>query len=162
MMNIININNLSQENISCLNTTLIVLMIANRRNLLPKYLRAIKSKSIEMMLASDFIHVNRESSSSHRQRNASTSQSPASNHPIDLIANFKDLLIFWQTHYLQKDKDCAGLEQNSKIEFSYWKKTVELLLDSNNKNESSLNFYLQNEHIMNTSRKNSIDDYRSD
>lgn len=133
-------------------------MLANRRNTLPKYLRAIKLKSIEMLLASDFIHVNRDET-----RASSQAQGSSGSQPVDLISNFKDLLVFWQTHYLQKDKDCAGLEQNSKIEFSYWKKTVELLLDSNHKNECSLNFYLQNDYMnMNNSRKSSIDDYRSD
>lgn len=30
-----------------------------------------------------------------------------------LMDNLKDLLIFWQDHYLQKDKDCTILERVS-------------------------------------------------
>lgn len=158
MMGIINVLNLSQENISCLNTTLIVLMIAHKRQLLPKYLKALKSKSLESMLSNDFIHVNSDSAI-----NSDTSGSNAPSQSADFMLNFKDLLVFWQSHYLQKDKDCAGLEQNSRIEFSFWKKIVELLLDPNAKNECSLNFYLNNDYLnMNANRKNRIDDYRSD
>lgn len=74
--------NLSQENVSCLNTTLVVLMLANKKDQLPKYLKAIKIRSAENI-----------------------------NSTLDCLANFKDLLLFWQSHYLQKDKDCIGLEQ---------------------------------------------------
>ncbi len=47
MINIINMQNLSQENFSCLNTTLVVIMLANKKDQLPKYLKAIKIKPIE-------------------------------------------------------------------------------------------------------------------
>lgn len=90
MINTINIHNLSQENISCLNTTLVVLMLANKKDQLPKYLKAIKAKSIEMVITNELNNLN-------------AIQDP--------FCNFKDLLLFWQSHYLQKDKDCAGLEQ---------------------------------------------------
>lgn len=30
-----------------------------------------------------------------------------------LMDNLKDLLVFWQDHYLQKDKDCTILERVS-------------------------------------------------
>jgi Trpc4-associated protein len=156
MMSIINIHNLSQENISCLNTTLIVLMLANKRNILPEYLRAIKSKSIDIMLNSELFHFNRNESSS-----AATNSRENSSTSSDLITNLRDLLVFWQVHYLQKDKDCFGLEQNSRIEFAYWKHTVELLLDSNKKNECSLSYYMHND--FNTlNNRNRIDEYRSD
>jgi Trpc4-associated protein len=151
MMNIVTTNNLSQDNISCLNTSLIVLMLANMKNQLPKYLKAIRKKSDEMTLASnDSITANRQPNTS---RVLASQNQPAIintftqiNLPpprrVDIMLNFKDLLIFWQAHYLQKDKDCAGLELNSRIHFPYWKQTVELLLDTNPQNNCSLNFYL--------------------
>ena len=46
MINIINVQNLSQENVSCLNTTIVVLMLANKKDQMAKYLNAINSKSI--------------------------------------------------------------------------------------------------------------------
>jgi Trpc4-associated protein len=170
MISIININNLSQENVSCLNTTLIVLMLANRKRILPKYLLAIKAKSIEMLMSNDVFRGNGSSSNSSSSSSnvtssaSSSSTSPtAVSPPLDIVTNFRDLLIFWQSHYLQKDKDCGGLEQNSRIDFSYWKETVELLLDPNPKNKWSLNFYLQNDFdYMTDSNKNRLDELRSD
>lgn len=179
MMNTINIHNLSQENVSCLNTALIILMLSNRHKNLPKYLKAIRIKSNEMMLSSDLNHINEEqnniifnrpsslvplnSTTYHASSSSSSSSSSTSNsnatHPFDLISNFRDLLIFWQNHYLQKDKDCSGLEQNSKIDFAYWRTTVDLLLDPNCNNNCSLNFYLKNEFNCN---KKSIDEFRPD
>lgn len=166
MINIININNLSQENVSCLNTTLIVLMLANRKNILPKYLHAIKAKSIDMLMSNDIFRINQSNTSVIPSPLGSSSTNTVINTspPLDLMYNFRDLLIFWQSHYLQKDKDCGGLEQNSRISFSYWKETVELLLDPNHKNECSINYYLQNDfnYLNNNPNKNRIDDLRSD
>ncbi len=162
-------NNLSQENISCLNTTLIVLMLANRKSQLPKYLRAIKNKSVEMSLANDILNVNsgstvsNEISSSLLVQPTGASSTNTSGRQMDIMTNFRDLLQFWQSHYLQKDKDCIGLELNSRIEFSYWKSTVDLLLDMNHTNECSLAFYLQDSvNQLKTSAKNKMDEHRSE
>ena len=171
MINTINIQNLSQENVSCLNTTLVVLMLANRKKQLPKYLKAIRQKSIEMsaqansetsngshslatMIINDIAQSVQQMSGSQLSMLSSSIQANSSNQghssssqeatsaSVELLKNFKDLLIFWQSHYLQKDKDCVGLEQNSRIEFSYWKSTVEMLLDAEVTSEYSLNYYL--------------------
>ena len=80
-------HNLSQENVSCLNTILVFLMLANKKNELPRYLDAIKTKSNE---------------------NPATVVAAGL---IDALTNFKDLLLFCQSNYFQKDKDCIGLEQ---------------------------------------------------
>ena len=168
MINTINIHNLSQENVSCLNTTLVLLMLANRSNQLPKYLRSIKSKSIEMLVTGDLntstLLNNNGNNNNNRTSSTQASSSNNNNMPLDLITNFRDLLIFWQSHYLQKDKDCIGLEQNSRIEFSYWKHTVELLLDTNPKNNCSLSYYLRNDlSCLNaTSKASRLDEYRCD
>lgn len=176
MINTINIHNLSQENVSCLNTTLVLLMLANRRNLLPKHLHSIKLKSIEMIITGDINSFNATSTagvySTTRFMGASaatsntTSSMPQTSTAtsIDLITNLRDLLMFWQSHYLQKDKDCIGLEQNSRIEFPYWKHTVELLLDPNPKNVCSLSYYLRNDiDFLNITRKQSnLEEFRCD
>ncbi len=120
MINTINLHNLSQENVSCLNTALVLLMLANRRKKLPQYLKAMQQRSIQIREAS----------------------SEGDGTVVDVLANFKDLLVFWMGHYLKKDKDCVGLEQNSRIEFAYWKNTVDILLDSDPKNKCSLEFYM--------------------
>ena len=118
-------------------------------------------------MANDLFRVNNFTNNipttSATSSNGSPSTTAAPSPPLDIVTNFRDLLIFWQSHYLQKDKDCGGLEQNSRIDFSYWKETVELLLDPNPKNEWSLNFYLQNDlNYMTNNNKNRIDELRSD
>jgi hypothetical protein len=191
MINTINIHNLSQENVSCLNSALVLLMLANKRDKLVDYLVAFKARSDKMRHESDLIHnplattmvnsstqtngivasataaaASSSSSSSSSFSGSSTAinttSSSTTNLPVDLLTNFKDLLVFWQNHYLHKDKDCAGLEQNSRIDFPYWKYTVELLLDPNTKNKSSLNYYLNNETNYFNSKPNRIDEYRCD
>lgn len=73
-----------QENVSCLNTTLVFLMFANRKNQLQKYLQALKDDK------EGLLDVNGSAS---------------------FMTNFRDLLLFWQDHYLHKDKDCSALEK---------------------------------------------------
>ncbi|XP_056129039.1 transient receptor potential cation channel, subfamily C, member 4 associated protein a isoform X1 [Lampris incognitus] len=100
LVNIINVQTLTQENVSCLNTSLVILMLARRRAKLPFYLSALREKEY------------------------------AEKYPGCLLNNFHNLLRFWQRHYLNKDKDSTCLENSSCIPFSYWKETVSVLLGS--------------------------------
>ena len=72
-----------QENVSCLNTSLVILMLARRRSKLPFYLDALREKEY------------------------------AEKYPGCLLNNFHNLLRFWQRHYLNKDKDSTCLENVS-------------------------------------------------
>ncbi|XP_043566927.1 short transient receptor potential channel 4-associated protein-like isoform X2 [Chiloscyllium plagiosum] len=98
LINIIQVQTLTQENVSCLNTSLVILMLARRKGKLPFYLNALREKE-------------------HCEK-----------YPGFLLNNFHSLLRFWQEHYLNKDKDSTCLENSSCISFSYWKETVSLLL----------------------------------
>uniref|UniRef100_A0A671R5N7 Short transient receptor potential channel 4-associated protein-like n=1 Tax=Sinocyclocheilus anshuiensis TaxID=1608454 RepID=A0A671R5N7_9TELE len=98
LVNIINVQTLTQENVSCLNTSLVILMLARRRDKLPFYLNALREKEY------------------------------AEKYPGCLLNNFHNLLRFWQHHYLNKDKDSTCLENSSCIPFSFWKETVSVLL----------------------------------
>uniref|UniRef100_A0A669CQD3 Transient receptor potential cation channel, subfamily C, member 4 associated protein a n=1 Tax=Oreochromis niloticus TaxID=8128 RepID=A0A669CQD3_ORENI len=100
LVNIINVQTLTQENVSCLNTSLVILMLARRKAKLPFYLNALREKEY------------------------------AEKYPGCLLNNFHNLLRFWQRHYLNKDKDSTCLENSSCIPFSYWKETVSVLLGS--------------------------------
>ncbi|KAL7406985.1 hypothetical protein ABVT39_001166 [Epinephelus coioides] len=92
--------NIINENVSCLNTSLVILMLARRKAKLPFYLNALREKEY------------------------------AEKYPGCLLNNFHNLLRFWQRHYLNKDKDSTCLENSSCIPFSYWKETVSVLLGS--------------------------------
>lgn len=54
----------------------------------------------------------------------------------------RDLLIFWKDHYLSKDKDCTALEKSSRIKFTEWKATVELLLSEDKTLPTSVGHYI--------------------
>ncbi|XP_010880195.2 transient receptor potential cation channel, subfamily C, member 4 associated protein a [Esox lucius] len=112
LINIINVQTLTQENVSCLNTSLVVLMLARRRGKLPLYLNALREKEY------------------------------TEKYPGCLLNNFLNLLRFWQRHYLNKDKDSTCLENSSCIPFSYWKETVSVLLDSDRTSPCAIASYI--------------------
>ncbi|KAL8560898.1 hypothetical protein ACOMHN_059082 [Nucella lapillus] len=111
----ISVQNLTQENVSCLNTTLVFLMFANKKDQLPRYLQALRDEKENM---------------------ADVTGSGS------ILQNFRDLLVFWQDHYLHKDKDCSALEKSSRISFSYWKKTVAMLVSDDNGDHNAVAFYI--------------------
>jgi len=122
LIKLINVENLTQENVSCLNTTLVFLMFANQKSFLPKYLTAMQALSLT-------------------RRNALTNEEMVES-GSQLLKNFRDLLVFWQEHYLHKDKDCSALERSSRIPFDYWKKTVATLVNPDQNQETALAHYI--------------------
>ncbi|XP_033753998.1 short transient receptor potential channel 4-associated protein-like [Pecten maximus] len=115
LIKIINVENLTQENVSCLNTTLVFLMFANRKGQLPKYLQALRDEKEDLMDVSG---------------------------SANLLRNFRDLLTFWQDHYLHKDKDCSALEKSSRISFEYWKQTVSVLVCDDKDDKAGILHYV--------------------
>ncbi|OWF45106.1 short transient receptor potential channel 4-associated protein-like [Mizuhopecten yessoensis] len=115
LIKIINVDNLTQENVSCLNTTLVFLMFANRKGQLPKYLQALRDEKEDLMDVSG---------------------------SANLLRNFRDLLTFWQDHYLHKDKDCSALEKSSRISFEYWKQTVSVLVCDDKDDKAGILHYV--------------------
>ncbi|KAL0978601.1 hypothetical protein UPYG_G00172770 [Umbra pygmaea] len=117
LVNIINVQTLTQENVSCLNTSLVVLMLARRRGKLPFYLNALREKEY------------------------------AEKYPGCLLNNFHNLLRFWQRHYLNKDKDSTCLENSSCIPFTYWKETVSVLLASDRTSPCAIASYIDEPYM---------------
>lgn len=116
LINVINVETLTQENVSCLNTTLVFLMFANRKSQIPQYLQGLM-----------------------------TNMSPRGECITDsqILKNFRDLLVFWQDHYLHKDKDCSALEKSSRIDFDFWKNTVNILVSDNRELSTSILHYVE-------------------
>jgi Trpc4-associated protein len=117
LINLINVQNLTQENVSCLNTTLVFLMFANQKNMMPRYLRALAYET-------------------------SSSSDQCTNVAAPIMKNFRDLLMFWQDHYLHKDKDCSALEKSSRISFEYWKQSVNTLVSEDRNLENAIIHYM--------------------
>ncbi|XP_032219166.1 short transient receptor potential channel 4-associated protein isoform X2 [Nematostella vectensis] len=112
LINSITVTTLTQENVSCLNTTLVFLMFAYKQGHLPMYLSAF--------VREEKLHKN----------------------PGFIMKNLRRLLEFWKTHYLRRGKDCSALEQSSCISFDRWKKVVDVLLQDDMACTSSVNHYL--------------------
>ncbi|XP_077059588.1 transient receptor potential cation channel, subfamily C, member 4 associated protein a [Siphateles boraxobius] len=117
LVNIINVQTLTQENVSCLNTSLVILMLARRRGKLPFYLNALREKEY------------------------------TEKYPGCLLNNFHNLLRFWQHHYLNKDKDSTCLENSSCIPFSYWKETVSVLLGEDRTSPCAIISYIDEPYM---------------
>ena len=62
-------------------------MFGNQRKSLPRYLRALTNGT------------------------GASASGECSHSGASLMKTFRDLLLFWQDHYLHKDKDCSALEK---------------------------------------------------
>jgi len=113
----ISVDSLNQENVSCLNTILVFLMFAYNNGSLDQYL------------------------------NAFLSEEQAQRHPGLILSNLHDLLLFWRKHYLQRDKDCSQLEQSSSITFDKWQKVVDVMLNENHGDKTSIFYYLHSSKV---------------
>lgn len=108
----ISVDSLTQENVSCLNTTLIFFMFAYNHDLLSDYLQAF------------------------------VLEEEAQKHPGLILGNLRELLIFWRRHYLGRGKDCTQLEQSSSILFEHWQLVVDVMLSDDISKETSLLRYI--------------------
>ncbi|XP_036605513.1 short transient receptor potential channel 4-associated protein isoform X3 [Trichosurus vulpecula] len=117
LINIIHVQTLTQENVSCLNTSLVILMLARRKDKLPGYLNALQKMEYD------------------------------EKYPGFILNNFHSLLRFWQQHYLHKDKDSTCLENSSCISFTYWKETVSILLSPDRTSPCALVSYIEEPYM---------------
>ncbi|XP_029466793.1 short transient receptor potential channel 4-associated protein isoform X2 [Rhinatrema bivittatum] len=117
LINIIHVQTLTQENVSCLNTSLVLLMLARRKGKLPFYLHTLRKMEY------------------------------TEKYPGFILNNFHSLLRFWQLHYLNKDKDSTCLENSSCIRFSYWKETVCILLSSDRTSPCAIVSYIDEAYV---------------
>ncbi|GFS30167.1 hypothetical protein NPIL_13851 [Nephila pilipes] len=116
LLSLINIHTLTQENVSCLNTALVILMFGLQKGDLPQYLLSL-AHSIEGC-------------------------GIVTNNCSLYLENLKNLLLFWQDHYLQKDKDCTILEKGSRICFQEWREAVAVMTSGDHKDPCSLSYYI--------------------
>jgi len=118
LVSILNVTELTQENVSCLNTSLVILMLAARQGKLPDMILSLLDYG--------------EDPNGYRAGKT-------------LLKNLKSLLVFWQEHYLHKDKDCSTLEKSSLIPFTFWKSTVDQLVSEDSTRTTAILHYLQQE-----------------
>ena len=101
-------NLISQENLCCLNSSLVLLLFARRKNHLVSFLNAIKQ--IEMDRGT----------------------------PGSIRKHFRQLLWFWKEYYLNRASDRMSLENSSRIEFFEFAEIVHVLTEDNDSDTSLL------------------------
>ena len=116
LVSILDVKDLTQENVSCLNTSLVIIMLAARQGRLPDIITKLLDYG--------------EDPGGFRAGKS-------------LLKNLKLLLVFWQEHYLHKDKDCSTLEKSSLIPFTFWKVTVNQLVSEDATLPTSILHYIQ-------------------
>jgi len=117
LVSMLHVTDLTQENVSCLNTSLVILMLSARQSRLPDMLRSL-------------LDYGDQDNGGFRAGKG-------------LLRNLKTLLVFWQEHYLHKDKDCSTLEKSSLIPFTFWKQTVEQLVSEDKTKPTSISYYTE-------------------
>ena len=113
LVSILNVTDLTQENVFCLNSSLVILMLAARRDRLPDIILRLLDYG--------------EDPSGFRAGKSL----------------LKQLLVFWQEHYLHKDNDCSTLEKSSLIPFTFWKDTVDQLVSNDHTLPMAIIHYIQ-------------------
>merc|ERR1712059_160976 len=117
LVSILNVTELTQENVSCLNTSLVILMLSARQSRLAD------------MITSLLDYGDNDPSGFRAGKT--------------LLKNLKHLLKFWQEHYLHKDKDCSTLEKSSLIPFTFWKDTGDQLVSDDTTSPTAVIHYIK-------------------
>nr|CAH0105493.1 unnamed protein product [Daphnia galeata] len=127
----ISVDTLTLENVSCLNTALIILMLAARQGTLANCLKMLATATIEQL----------------RLGPAGTEDRVGANkkrclEPRHILSSLFQLLRFWRVHYQPGDQSCISLEKGSGIAFEEWIRTIDLLTSVDTSSPYSLLHYL--------------------
>jgi hypothetical protein len=99
---LIDVMQVSQENLCCLNTTIIVLIFARREGVLHHYVQSLRDLEAQW------------------------------NSPGSVITNFRRLLWFWRRYYHSKGHDRLSLENSARIPFAEYLETVDIVCADDN------------------------------
>lgn len=131
----ISVDTLTLENVSCLNTALIILMLAARQGTLSNCLKMLATATIEQLkLVPDNVQGLEERVGLKRCLE-----------PRHILLSLFQLLRFWRVHYQPGDQSCISLEKGSGIAFEEWIRTIDVLTSSETSSPYSLLHYLPEE-----------------
>ena len=117
LIHLVKPDDINQTNISCINTSLILLIIEHDNNKLIDFL------NVRFYLIKNIRNTFSDS--------------------MKVLENYKNLLIIWKQFYNYRPKDCSSLEHSTTIKFKKWYEVTDILLDENKDKQSSL-YYLYN------------------
>jgi len=105
LMTVVSIDNINQENICCVNTTMVFCIYSRRKGHLRSFIQKIRDEEESYRVSKHVIT------------------------PTYVTSNFQKLLWFWHEYYLLRGKDCLSLEYTSQISFGEWTRTYEVLVE---------------------------------
>ena len=113
-MGSISIHTINHENICCLNTALVIFILAYQKGQLSSLLENSRILSKRR----------------HIPAPALENENVSSEFPADevlVFSNFRKLLWYWREYYLRRGRDRLSLEFSSHLPFKLWNTVVELL-----------------------------------
>ena len=114
LMGIISIHTINHENICCLNTAIIIFILAYRKNHMSALLDHCRHLSRNHRIPAPALE----------DKNVTAEFPPDE---IKIFSNFRKLLWYWGEYYLRRGRDRLSLEFSSHLPFKLWNTVVELL-----------------------------------
>jgi hypothetical protein len=132
LLGVVDLMNINHENICCLNTVVVLVIFAHRRNALRQLLQEFKRIGFEGNLGR---HNNERHDSDGTFTEAMRSLDIDDDHPLeslerkdrDAARKFRELIWFWKEYYSHRGRDRLSLEFSSHIRFQEWKNVVSVL-----------------------------------
>jgi Trpc4-associated protein len=132
LLAVVDTSNINHENICCLNTAVALLVLARRQDggdeCVACMLRCIRNGVTTAVKSTPRKLGGCEGSDIAQE--GGQEEEPKTGPPrsgSEILANFRQLLWFWQEYYMHRGRDRLGVEFNSHINFHEWKSLVELL-----------------------------------
>ena len=141
LLAVVELKNVNHENICCLNTAIVIAIFSNRHGQLGDFIEELKhldeneyysyrksnEKKIDDSEILDGMKSLRFEYDIDGEIIAKDHEPDASSKDGNILRNFRELLWFWKTYYINRGRDRLSLEFSSRLRFSEWKQTVSLL-----------------------------------
>ena len=154
LLSVVDLRNINHENICCLNTAVVVVIFAQRRDQLAGVLTELRRMSDEdkelrrssnnSSLRIEIAHVAEAMGQIEIEEHGGQRSFDRHLHALggsgrrfstlisfgdrtDVLSNFRELLWFWSEYYTHRGRDRLSLEFSSHLRFQEWKKVVNLL-----------------------------------
>jgi len=122
---------LSQENVSCLNTGIVILTILWKENNLDCLLEKLRDQDIQFQPEDWSFSIKYILAKSRNTAMNNTNTSNYPDEPVPLVLNMIQLLTFWKNHYFLKIKkaDDITLVQTTNFSMDEWSTVIEICLE---------------------------------
>jgi hypothetical protein len=130
LLDVVSLQNINHENICCVNTAVVIVIFAHRRNQLPALIHELKE-----MDRVGSIHA----TGSNNTATGNPAGDSTSAFKLDAVHTFRQLLWFWQEYYGHRGRDRLSLEFSSHMRFHEWDAVVKLLTSDDASPYSLLN-----------------------